>query len=738
MPRNYIRKTTRQNWDEQAMIKAIEAVKQGMPYKAASKQFLVPLMALKRRVKGKNVYAVGGTKMLGSIKKVFTDEQELELVQHIKDNEETMYGFTVDDVRKFAFEIAERNKIRHPFSTTSRKAGKDWLRGLRQRHPDITLRAPESTSAARARAFNKPIIDKFYKNLQKAQEKHVFPPHRIFNVDETSLNTVPTKNSKIFAKKGRKQVARITSAERGESTTAVICGSAGGNFIPPMLIFRRLRMKIELMDGTPPCSVYACNPSGWMNIEVFSQWFDHFLSHTKPSTEDPILLILDGHLSHTRNLDVIIKARENNVTILCLPPHCTHKLQPLDVGVMFPLSVYHNQALERWMNNNAGRVVTVFQIGKIFGEAYLKAAAPSNIIKGFEKCGIWALNPDVFTDVDFVAATTTDQAVSNEILVPYPSINIAPDEIQVFGDHKPRQLIPRAPVLPADSTTCVLVDEPSNLTAVSPCTLSTCAAHKQGENNEYRVAEAPTTILASNESISNSLRSSAAIPLPWTSVEVSSVYDNVSPSTSSITTNTPSLAAAAQSASYDTSDKDSFASPVASTSFSIPPCQIRPFPKMAEERRKNIKARVCTAILTSSPYKNYLEEEVNKKNEKERKKNKRNENKKNSIKGNSKSNEEKGIRKAKENVTEKYKRLKPKRGKSESSSEDESDAECLFCNERFSNNNRGEGWIKCCACLRWGHEACAGVDPDDADEFTCDFCVDADDRFTSARKQLRL
>ncbi|CAH1961609.1 unnamed protein product [Acanthoscelides obtectus] len=125
MPRNYIRKTTRQNWDEQAMIKAIEAVKQGMPYKAASKQFLVPLMALKRRVKGKNVYAVGGTKMLGSIKKVFTDEQELELVQHIKDNEETMYGFTVDDVRKFAFEIAERNKIRHPFSTTSRKAGKD-------------------------------------------------------------------------------------------------------------------------------------------------------------------------------------------------------------------------------------------------------------------------------------------------------------------------------------------------------------------------------------------------------------------------------------------------------------------------------------------------------------------------------------------------------------------------------------------------------------------------------------
>lgn len=102
MPRNYIRNTARQNWNENAMFNAINAVKEGMPYKTASKQFFVPLMALKRRVKGKNIYAVGASKVLGSIKKVFTDEQELELVQHIQDNEETMYGFTVDDVLKFA------------------------------------------------------------------------------------------------------------------------------------------------------------------------------------------------------------------------------------------------------------------------------------------------------------------------------------------------------------------------------------------------------------------------------------------------------------------------------------------------------------------------------------------------------------------------------------------------------------------------------------------------------------
>lgn len=37
-------------------------------------------------------------------------------------------------------------------------------------------------------------------------------------------------------------------------------------------------------------------------------------------------------------------------------------------------------------------------------------------------------------------------------------------------------------------------------------------------------------------------------------------------------------------------------------------------------------------------------------------------------------------------------------------------------------DDRGEVWIKCCICQRWGHEACAGIDSDDSDEFTFDLC----------------
>ena len=42
----------------------------------------------------------------------------------------------------------------------------------------------------------------------------------------------------------------LTSAERGQLAIVVITMAAGGQFIPPFIIFPRVRMKMELLDGT--------------------------------------------------------------------------------------------------------------------------------------------------------------------------------------------------------------------------------------------------------------------------------------------------------------------------------------------------------------------------------------------------------------------------------------------------------------------------------------------------------
>jgi len=78
---------------------------------------------------------------------------------------------------------------------------------------------------------------------------------------------------------------------------------------------------------------------------------------------------------------------------------------------MGPLNTYYVQAIEKFLRNNPGRVASQFQVSKLFGETYIKAATHMNAIHGFRKCGIVPLDPNIFDDSDFIVAQTTEIAV---------------------------------------------------------------------------------------------------------------------------------------------------------------------------------------------------------------------------------------------------------------------------------------------------------------------------------------
>ena len=52
------------------------------------------------------------------------------------------------------------------------------------------------------------------------------------------------------------------------------------------------------------------------------------LSEAFPPEARPVLLTLDGYKTHTNNLPFIEMARANFVTVICLPLHCSHRMQP--------------------------------------------------------------------------------------------------------------------------------------------------------------------------------------------------------------------------------------------------------------------------------------------------------------------------------------------------------------------------------------------------------------------------
>jgi len=70
--------------------------------------------------------------------------------------------------------------------------------------------------------------------------------------------------------------------------------------------------------------------------------------HWASLVANPLLLIFDGHATHSKNIAVNDLARQNGVTLLVLPPHCSHRLKLLDVAFMKPLNTYYNLSTGVW------------------------------------------------------------------------------------------------------------------------------------------------------------------------------------------------------------------------------------------------------------------------------------------------------------------------------------------------------------------------------------------------------
>lgn len=122
--------------------------------------------------------------------------------------------------------------------------------------------------------------------------------------------------------------------------------------------------------------------------------------------EKPVLLILANHDSHL-SLEAIDTAKTDRVHMMTFPPHCSHKIQPLDIAVYrSPLKRYFG---DTWQLANPGKTITIYNISSLLGQAYPREFTMSNITASFQKPGIFPFNRDAFSDYEFLSAFVTDR-----------------------------------------------------------------------------------------------------------------------------------------------------------------------------------------------------------------------------------------------------------------------------------------------------------------------------------------
>ena len=197
----------------------------------------------------------------------------------------------------------------------------------------------------RRRRFNKHAVEETFLKLKEVYSRNssFADVSRLYNLDETATSTV--QNSKQYYHFERvKQVAQITSAERGTLVTTCCIINALGHALPPVMVFPRTNFKQYMINEAPPGSFGLAQPTGWMTSVLFYDVIKHFVKYTNALNNNPPLLILDNHESHL-SIPVIDYAKEHGITLLTIHSHCSHKLQPLDVSIYEPFKSYYHAAM---------------------------------------------------------------------------------------------------------------------------------------------------------------------------------------------------------------------------------------------------------------------------------------------------------------------------------------------------------------------------------------------------------
>ncbi|CAG4954999.1 unnamed protein product [Parnassius apollo] len=253
-------------------------------------------------------------------------------------------------------------------------------------------------------------------------------PDLIWNLDETSLCLDPSKTKVVGAV--NKPCCSATFGSGKENITVLAAANAAGQKIAPLIVFKGQYVWKQWTTDKKDYEfelTYASSSKGWMEGTIFVNYLKKALFPAL-GEERPVLIIYDGHSSHV-TVDVVQLAIRHGITILKLPPHTSHLLQPLDVAVFRSFKCKWDAKLVIWQRHNVGLKMPKNVFSQTFADTWQETNA--EIIKsGFKKTGIYPFNPDVLTQDIFEPAAYKrfkEKLRTNALKNPKPLQNLCID-----------------------------------------------------------------------------------------------------------------------------------------------------------------------------------------------------------------------------------------------------------------------------------------------------------------------
>ncbi|KYG41202.1 hypothetical protein M433DRAFT_159330, partial [Acidomyces richmondensis BFW] len=236
-----------------------------------------------------------------------------------------------------------------------------------------------------------------------------------YNIDESGFAVGVSQLSRALVNIREASSWKVVKG-RQEWITAIECISAAGVALPPLLIFKVKYTNSGWIPADAPPNWHFSTSHGF---EWLTRVFEPVIRPEDPSQRR--LLIADGYSSHI-TANVIAFAMEYNIDLLILPPHCSHILQPLDVGLFSPLKRALATKTDQLSRLDPGRIARV-NWTLMYIRAREKALTSSNIKSGWCATGLEPLSP--ITVIDKIASKPTPTPLDTRTTTNSDSLNLS-------------------------------------------------------------------------------------------------------------------------------------------------------------------------------------------------------------------------------------------------------------------------------------------------------------------------
>jgi hypothetical protein len=379
---------------ENKILKALYALEKKDFYSstAAARFFKICPRTLQRRRNG-----VVSQSKSSEMRQILTNAEEDTLVRWIKRYTITGAHITNSLLIELALQLraARVTTASHlaPPITELDRINPKWIQRFQNRHPEIGGIYARQLEHIRKEGATYEHVERWFTAVGEKLEEHHYDPSNMYNMDESGFGIGEEQAIKVLVYLDCAQKHKVVGGKQ-EWVTAIECISAAGEALAPLLIFKGQDMNTRWINERSPKGWYfATSQNGWTSNDLGLAWLKTVF---EPLTREKAagrqrLLIADGHGSHIQG-DFIAYCMENKIDLLIMPPHCSHILQPLDVGVFAAFKRFHTietHAISRLSSQRIPRAEWI----ELLSRAREKAMSKENILSGWRGTGLWPALP---------------------------------------------------------------------------------------------------------------------------------------------------------------------------------------------------------------------------------------------------------------------------------------------------------------------------------------------------------